>query len=242
MERIFLAYANSQQSPLPTLEEEDRQVHKTLARREASGHFKLHRESFAAITSIVEYLTLYQSELVLFSYSGHAGQGELLLGDEAANAAGIAQLLGRCPKLKLVLLNGCSTQGQVQALLGAGVPAVIATSAPVGDRAAAQFAITFFQALSDSRRAIGDAFEDGIAAAQVQSRQAIHRGALVLDEEAGEGPRPALWGLYCREQGDLAWKLPEAPPEAPPAAGAKIFHQQAEKIYNIENIDKADFS
>lgn len=246
MERIFLAYANSQQSPLPTLQEEDEQVHKALSRREADGHFRLHRESFATIANIAHYLTHYQAEIALFSYSGHAGHSELLLGDEAANAAGIAQLLGRCPKLRLVLLNGCSTRGQVDALLRAGLPAVIATSAPVGDRAAAQFAITFFQALSDNRRTIGQAFEDGIAAAQVQSHQAlraqIHRGVLALDEEEGQALSPSLWGLYCREEGSLGWKLPEAAPDAPPAAGAKIVHQQAEKIYNIENIDKADFS
>jgi hypothetical protein len=242
MEHIFLAYANSEQSPLATLREEDAAVNKTLANRAGAGHFLIRRESFATIPDIAYYLTKDQAELVLFSYSGHAGHSELLLGDGPANANGIAQMLGRCPKLKLVLLNGCSTQGQVKALLDAGVPAVIATNAPVGDRAATQFAITFFQALSDHCRTIGQAFEDGIAAAQAQSASLLHaqtvRGML-KPAQAGQEASRALWRLHCRKESDLDWKLPEAPPSTGPA---KTIHQQAEKIYNIDKIDNANFS
>lgn len=246
MEMIFLSYANSRQHPLPTLQEEEEQVYKMLARREAERHFRLHRDAFTTIPRIAEYLALFQRDIALFGYSGHAGQNLLLLDDAEANAAGIAQLLSRCPQLKVVLLNGCSTRGQVSALRDQGVPVVIATSAPVGDRAAAQFAVTFFQSMSDSHRSIGEAFHDGIAAAQIQSGQSLRaetvRGALVLEEEEEESAPRSLWGIYYREESDLEWKLPELQPDALPAVGAKTVHQQAEKIYNIEKIDKADFS
>lgn len=219
MQILFLSYANSQQDPLPTLQEEDGRVYQMLARREAERHFRLHRDSFTTIPKILEYLALFQDDIAVFHYSGHAGRNQLLLDDAAANAAGIAQLLGRCPNLKLAVLNGCSTKGQVQVLLEAGVPAVIATSAPVGDRTATQFAIAFYQSMADSHRSIGDAFQDALASAQTQSGQALKaeraRGfGLQTDERQAEEP---LWGLYYREESGLEWKLPLAA-YAPPVA------------------------
>lgn len=219
MELLFLSYANSQQHPLPTLQEEEDRVYQMLARREAERHFRLHRDSFTSIPKISEYLALFQDDIALFHFGGHAGRDRLLLDDAEANATGIAQLLGRCPSLKLVVLNGCSTKGQVQALLDAGVPVVIATSAPVGDRTATQFAITFYQSLADSHRSIEEAFKDAMGAAQNQSGQVLHaqsaRGIVLTsdDRQADE----ALWGLYYREESDLEWKLPLAA-YAPPAA------------------------
>ncbi|MEK7256100.1 MAG: CHAT domain-containing protein, partial [Bacteroidota bacterium] len=217
MRIAYLTFSNSQQAPLPTLQEEDDSVHKTLAQRDVAHHFRLHRDSFSTIPKIAEYLLLFQEQIALFHFSGHAGRDQLLLDDSAANASGIAQLLARCPNLQLVVLNGCSTKGQVSALLEAGVPVVIATSAPVKDRTAAQFAISFYQSLADRFKSIGEAFEDGIAAAQTQSGQAIKvertRGALVLSDVQKDEP---LWGLHCREESDLDWKLPLGSHAAPP--------------------------
>jgi tetratricopeptide (TPR) repeat protein len=210
MPHLFFAYANSPLDPLETLQEEDDRVHSLLAPRERARHFRLLRDSNASIPKLAESLQRYQGELTLFHYGGHAGRDRLLLREGAANAAGIAQLLGRCSQLRLVMLNGCSTQEQVQALLQAAVPVVIATSAPVGDRAAAQFAIAFYQAMAEGRKTIGEAFEDGIAAAQTQHGATLRvertRGiALGLDEAEADAPR---WGLYWREAGDLGWRLP----------------------------------
>jgi hypothetical protein len=213
MDLLFLSYANSQQSPLATLQEEDERLYGTLSLRVGQRHFWLHRDSFTSIPSIAQYLVLHQDDIVLFHFSGHAERDKLLLhGDVAANAAGLAQLLGRCPKLKLVVLNGCSTRAQADALLQAGVPAVIATSAPVGDRTATQFAITFYQAMGDRHDNIRDAFQSAIGAAQAQSAQPLdaqlQRG-VSLDEEDELDDAP-LWGLYYRDEGALEWKLPVA--------------------------------
>ena len=213
MQLLFLTYSNSQQSPLPTLTEEDEQVYKMLSRREAERHFRLHRDSFSTIPKIAEFLTLFQDDIALFHYSGHAGRDQLLLSDAEANAAGIAQMLGRCPNLKLVVLNGCSTKGQVDSLIHAGIPVVIATSAPVNDRTATQFAISFYQAMADSHRDIGEAFKDAIGSAQIQSGHTLKvetkRGGFALDDNDQKAEEP-LWGLYYRDESDLEWKLPMA--------------------------------
>ena len=196
---------------MQTLQDEDEQIYSMLSRREAEYHFQLYRDASSTIPKIAEYLTRYLKDITLFHYSGHAGRDQLLLNDASANAAGIAKLLGRCPNLKLVVLNGCSTKGQVQALLHAGVPAVIATSAPVGDHTAKQFAITFFQAMSENHSSIGEAFEVAIGSAQLPNDQTLalekKRGGFMVDDDLkAEEP---LWGLYYREESDLEWKLPE---------------------------------
>ena len=210
MQKVFLAYANSRDQPLPTLQEEEEQVYRMLARREAERHFSLHRDAYTSIPKIAEYLALYQEDILVFHYSGHAEPGMLLLDDEAANAAGIAALLSRCPRLQLVVLNGCSTRSQVDRLLEAGLPAVIATSAPIGDRTATQFAVSFYQSLAEQHASLGEAFEAAIAAAQTQSEVQLmveKRAGRPAAESVGESGR---WGLYYRDDSVLTWKLPLA--------------------------------
>ena len=150
MQVVFLTYSNSQANPLPTLMEENEKTYSLLSRRSKQLHFSIHRNAFTTINSIIEYLELYRNEIILFSFSGHAGRDTLLLQEQKANAKGIARLLGMCPKLKLILLNGCSTKSQVVQLLELpNQPVVIATSAPVGDYSATKFATSFFRALSE---------------------------------------------------------------------------------------------
>lgn len=208
MEIIFLIFANNREAPLDTLQEEDQEVYKIVSNRSKMDGFQIHRESFAKIREVNEYLLLYQEQIVLFLFSGHAGRDRLLLEDEVANASGIAEQLGNCPNLKLVVLNGCSTQGQVEHLLNAGVPAVIATSAPVEDKKATQFSISFFQSLCHQYKSIQEAFNDGIAAAKTIGLNTIqvHRGLFQRSRLVEKVP---LWGLYHAEGNAFAleWRL-----------------------------------
>lgn len=210
---IFLAFANSQSDPLLSLEEEDNGVYDALSPRYLQQHYMLHRDSYTSIESISKYLTRFKNEICLFLYSGHAGQHALLLDEEKAYAEGVAKLLGQCPQLKAVILNGCSTKGQVELLLKEGVPVVIATSAAINDRSATQFSIHFFQALAENYEDLQAAFETGIGAAQmVDGSLNIHRD--MLFDDAGflqeEKPNQSLWGLYNRKEADLNWPLPRA--------------------------------
>ena len=118
MESLFLAFANRQSDPLPTLREEDDKACSLLSRRAGQGHYALHRDSYASLPKVAEQLLNYRDSLVAFLFSGHAGRDWLLLEDQSARAEGIAELLGLCPcpARRLALPNH---------------PAVIATSAPV---------------------------------------------------------------------------------------------------------------
>jgi hypothetical protein len=207
---IFLAFANDPGKPLPTLSREEEEVMRLLSQRSSEHHYRLHRDSHATIKSISEYLIRYQKDLEVFHFSGHADRDILLLADQKANSEGIAGLLGACKKLKLVVLNGCSTVGQVEQLLQLpNQPAVIATSAPVNDFTATQFSISFYQALSEQYASLQEAFEVGLSAAKAAASD-----SLPIAEERGFGRSraadEAIWLLQTPEGKEerLRYKLP----------------------------------
>jgi len=208
VDTLLLAFANSPAAPLPTLQEEDDMLMRLLAPQVKLGHFSIHRESFVRVEQLPTYLTLYHDSLALFLFSGHAGRDRLLLGDGAAHAEGLAQMLGQCRRLRLVFLNGCSTAGQVRELLEQGIPAVIATSAPVDDRRATLFSTRFFEAMQQ-QFTVREAFEMAKAAlltTHPDFRAEQHR-SLGGFEAAAEEP---AWGLFTTEKTEhrLDWKLP----------------------------------
>lgn len=197
MKVIFLSYANSTASPLEFLTEEDDANYKTLQKRAYQQHFFLHRDSNTSTQKISEYLSLYKNNINLFLYSGHADRDHLFIEEEAARSEGICQMLSQCENLKLVVLNGCSTEGQVQALLDAGIPVVIGTSAPVNDQNAKDFSITFFQNLKEGA-SIESAFEMAIGAAQVSGQLEVKRGPV-----RGQGLLWSVaptWGLFYKKE------------------------------------------
>jgi hypothetical protein len=212
MNLIFLTFANDASEPLPTLVKEEQKVYELVARRYDKGDFDVQKESHATTEILSRDLIRYKDRLSVFQFSGHAGRDKLLMEDEEGNAEGVAQLLAQCNNLQLVILNGCSTQGQVARLLELpSRPAVIATSAPVGDMAAANFATAFYHVLCDQYGTVEEAFTAGCAAAQLTAEYTIE----VEEQERGvafrsrktEGP---LWGLFTAEDKEEAkyWALP----------------------------------
>ena len=208
MDVIFLAFANDDNQPLSSLKDEYDGIYKTLSPNHLKQHYLLHRDTEASIESISHYLVQFRNHIRLFLYSGHAGEHRLVLDKGDARAEGIAQLLSQCPKLKLVFLNGCSTKGQVNALLEKGIPAVLATSAPIDDKIASQFSNQFFHALNN-QASIEEAFE--LAKGELQSRKDIQAKLTHELPVWGEDEKEqTLWGLYAHPDGlkALSWKLP----------------------------------
>ncbi len=154
---IFLAFANSASDPLPQLNEEEKAIRKSLLAR-AQQHYHIHPDSHASIDSIRQYLTEYRDQVWLFHFGGHAGSKQIMLGTENAQADGVAAMLAEQSGIKLVFLNGCSTQAQVTKLLELGIPAVIATHSPIEDTIARKFAGHFYDALM-AGATIGEAFQ-----------------------------------------------------------------------------------
>ena len=207
MATLFLAYADSRTNPLPNLREEDEKVNTVLSERAGRGDYRVVREQFATRDNLVTQLPFYQDDIVLFSFSGHAGSDRLLFTDGDALSDGVAGVLRRCRNLKLVILNGCSTSEQVDKLFDAGVPMVIATTAPIGDQIAKQFAIKFFTELAQNRNSVKVAFNAGVDVAKIYGNV----NGKIESRAIGTGQAANEWVLYYQEaQSDLldTWLLP----------------------------------
>lgn len=104
----------------------------------------------ASKSDIEEHFLKHRDNIRLFHYSGHAGRNMLELngiatGPQIVFSQGLAGFAGITKRLRLVFLNGCSTEDQAQYFLQHGTPAVIATTAPLLDRLGLQFAVSFYK-------------------------------------------------------------------------------------------------
>ena len=166
----------------------------------ARDSFKIHRDPAATIDSLSQELTAFRDDLFLFHYSGHAGDDILSL-EEGVNARseGIAHLLSQCPNLKLVILNGCCTAGQVQTLRSHGVKAtILATNAPVGDLSAFRFSELFYQAFN-SGDDVQQAFEQAIGGAKLRREVEVSRDPGFHQSVPSATP---IWGIFRSEELD----------------------------------------
>lgn len=213
---FFLTFANNSSRPLLNLEKESKAIRRVLSLFQSGQQIQIHPEDFATIDDIAHFLMEHKNGVALFHYGGHAGSQHLILRDQSANADGIAHLLAQQSQLKLVFLNGCSTREQVRLLLELGIPAVIATSVPIDDPGAAEFAGDFYKAAASGHN-IREAFK--IAAAIVQTRRGhhpqIHRGAGRRREDKEVFP----WGLYVHEEKGSILEQSLIPP--PPSAAVR---------------------
>ena len=208
MDVLFFAFANNSQAPLASLEEEASEIFRILSPGELEQKYILVIEKYATREIISRNLGQYKDQLALFHYSGHA-EGELLVStEENTTSSGLAYLLGQCKNLKIAVLNGCSTRGQVTGLWNAGVPNVIGTYAPVGDAKAKNFSKRFYLAMGIGM-SLQQAFEQAkgeVLTFDAQLEIPIHRGLnWAAKEETKEG-----WGLFCKpdKELELGWKLP----------------------------------
>ena len=171
MDILLFAFANDRHQPLPTLTEEYLAINQILAPRVLRQHFLAWAISHATLDDVAYYLTLFRDRIKFFQFSGHAGRDFLLLENGHNRTEGIIHLLGQCPHLEVVVLNGCSTRSQVDALHQAGIPLVIATSAPVNDHKATRFSKRLLQAL-ETGQSVETAFE--LACGEVLAQQSIN--------------------------------------------------------------------
>ncbi|PHN05858.1 CHAT domain-containing protein [Flavilitoribacter nigricans] len=210
---LYFTFANQEDDHLPQLKREMDELKEILRPLESREFIKLEREESATTQDIIRTLSAYPDRVSIFHYAGHADGAGLELEAGAGQAKGLAKLLGEQTGLQLVFLNGCSTQGQVKQLFEAGVKAVIATSVPIGDEKAVQFAAAFYRALAN-KRSIKLAFEFAKAAVETEYRDSpdfrIQRG-MGLEGADAEDIDVLPWVLYVQPQSAeevLAWRLP----------------------------------
>lgn len=209
---ILLTFANDFTAYLPVLKQESTAIKNALRVFETRNFIKVEREESAVLSDLVTLLANFPNQLCIFHYSGHAGNTFLQFEDDLVHTKGLAKLLGEQANLQLVFLNGCSTKGQIDLLLEAGVKAVIATSTPIEDTKAMHFAVAFYEALAN-KRTIKRAFAFAKAALETKFKdtptiELYRAGRTQLTDST---PQNLPWGLYIQEQWEdaiLNWHLP----------------------------------
>lgn len=142
-----------------------------------------------------------------FMYSGHAGELQIETAGDALSAVGLANELSQCPNLKLALINGCSSRGHIPYLIDRNIPLVIATEAPIGDKAATIFSTTFWKEMSEDNT-VSNAFELGLRNAQ------NYRTTSTLVKIAGLGDEVSRSLDTGNAQAGVPWVLRASTPEA----------------------------
>jgi len=201
MKTILLAFANSESNRLPTLMDEYQTLNDLLREQAGENDFRVMSNPIATREYISADIQAYERSVCLFLFSGHAGKDHIYLEDGSGKVEGIAALLGRCPNLKVVILNGCSTVGQVNWLLESGVPVVIATSASVGDEKANRFSKSFFRSLFLQKGSILESFNKAMAV--VKFYGSVSNNEIDIRGLGTENRDKSLWGIYYYEHNGI---------------------------------------
>lgn len=257
---LFFAFSNDESESLDHLKEESRRIKEIFS--PLNEQLKLEREESAELEDLFQNFLTYKNQIVIFHFAGHAGQAGLQLEETWIDGLTLADLIEIQAKnqLKLAVLNGCATEGQVNKLLQAGVKAVLATRAEVDDQSATQFSVAFYKALSQGNT-LEEAFRLAAAIMRVKDPGRIElrnnfRGVFISRKEES-----FPWGLYILEGYEEIrdWRLfdslqdpliglPSLPPEIDlpdtPFRGlnkytredAKVFFGRAHEIRTLFNL------
>src|SRR4030095_2192020 len=216
---VFFAFANDravEKRYLRNLPVEVRRVREALDKARRAGRCEVVVRDNATASEVwdIFFDPEFSGRIAVFHFGGHAGGKEILLetpegAPTEVGAAGLAGFLGKQKGLDVVFLNGCATGPQVQALLAAGVPAVVATSRAIDDKMATEFSARFYQSLG----------------AEADLSAAFDQAANIVRSEVGDrrervyrsfAPQPAgetvdwPWGLHFALGGEdrlKGWKL-----------------------------------
>lgn len=205
---LLLAYANDPVSPdryLRHLVPEVHAIRDALYQR-AVPPYRIEIADHVSLDDLIMQFDRYEGRIQAFHYAGHADSLSLMLEEdgrkELAGLEGFARFLGIQQGLQLVFLNGCATEAHAKAIIQAGVPAVVATSTVISDRAAAIFSERFYQRLGD-----GKTVEKAFKHAEIKTQTALVRSGNMRSLYFGERKKPYTsfpWRLY----GDgRQWKL-----------------------------------
>ena len=156
---IFLAFANDKVDNalyLRNLSAEMHGIRNALSEAVNKGLCDVVERSSASISDIVD---VFQDpnlgpRISIFHYGGHANGFSLLLEkldgkQELTHKDGLVPFLAKHENLKLVFLNGCSSEEQSKELVKAGIPCTIGTSTSINDGIATQLSIRFYNGISD---------------------------------------------------------------------------------------------
>lgn len=151
--KILFLTANPKDSTPLRLEEELRKVKDELSKTTARDSFKLISESAVKVSTITLAMQKHNPEILHFSGHGTGSDG-IVVEDENGNKQLLpTNALDRMFKLfkeqvKCVLLNACYSKEQAKVISKHGIY-VIGMNDAIGDKAAIDFAVGFYQSLGE---------------------------------------------------------------------------------------------
>ena len=197
---IYLAYANSEENRLPNLLREADITQKKLE----NLSYKIIPRPYATTDILIRDIGDGKEKFCVFHYSGHSSPDRLLLENKPGDSRGLAGLLKECPNLRLIFLNGCSTEEQIQYLLDHPKPrVVIATTTSIPDDVAADFAIQFYKSLSFKGTSLQKAFS--FAKSAIQFDKSREKGDRGIGIKADKDHSTFHWIMKANDDSALEW-------------------------------------
>ena len=168
--KILILSANPKNTDRLRLDEEVREIEAALERSRTKERFQIISKFAVRVSDLRRSLLDYEPQFVHFSGHG-AGEHGLALEDDGGkmklvSTASLARLL-KSFRVKCVLLNACYSEKQAAAICQ-HVDYVMGMNQAIGDRAAIEFAVGFYDTLGVGR-SIEDAFEIGCATLDLES-------------------------------------------------------------------------
>jgi len=249
---ILLAFANDKQNSgagyLRGLTLERNGIRDALMKAEENGLCQVIVEPDVTVDRIFDIFqnSSYRDRIAIFHYGGHAESYSLLLesasgGKATAHSEGLVAFLAKQKSLKLVFLNGCSSQKQSEDLVKAGLPAVIGTSESINDTVATTLSNRFYKGMT-AGMSIDRAWTDAIDQIKTENG-ADNTKALFTESILGAPMEDAFpWKLYLGEGGEIskAWNLPEAASQ--PLFGLELPNSFYRKLPQIPFVGLRSFA
>ena len=153
------------------LDEEVREIQARLERSKRRDKFEIVTKWAVRTDDLPQALLDYEPQIVHFSGHGHGVNGLALEGNDKKLQLVSTSSLERLfrlfkGKIECVLLNACYSETQAEAIYQS-VDCVVGMNREIGDRAAVEFAIGFYNALG-ADRSYEDAYEFGCSAIDLQ--------------------------------------------------------------------------
>ena len=116
---VLLTFANSvEDGYLHQLQKESALLRDLFLPLQQASFIELLREESLEDIDLPNLLARFKDQIAIFHFAGHADGKVLKLENGQGHVEGLAQLLALQKGLKIVFLNGCTTQEQAKALSG----------------------------------------------------------------------------------------------------------------------------
>jgi hypothetical protein len=150
--RILFLGANPADSTPLRLDQEVREIDRSLTSAALGHRFQLHQKWAVRASDLQSHLLRSKPQILHFSGHGARQMGIVLEGEDGASrpvsGTHLARLLGQFNQnLRCVVLNACYSEEQAQAIVQE-VDCVVGMSTAVADLAAIRFAAKFYEALA----------------------------------------------------------------------------------------------